>query len=313
MTAPSLQQLISRQISAESPDAVEQLGVVLRQRYGDAVDAILYYGSCLRQGDALEGVVDLYVVVSSYPAALSSFWRSLVYFIIPPTVKYMEVEIDGAVARTKYALISRRDFRRGTSERWFHSYLWGRFSQPCQLVFSANETTREFIVDCLARAVCTLMSRTAPVLPAQFDAMQLWREGLSRSYRSELRPESGTRGIELADSSAPYFAAVTYSAAAATNIEVEPANQLPLSFSAGAWARRWSAFCWRVRGLQGKFLSIARWLKALATFDGGLDYAVWKLERHTGVRVTLSDRARRYPLIFLWGELWRLYRQGAFR
>jgi len=313
MTAPSLEQLISRQISADSPEAVEQLGVVLRQRYGDAVDAILYYGSCLRQGDALEGVVDLYVVVSSYPAALSSAWRSLIYFILPPTVKYMEVEIDGAVARTKYALISRRDFRRGTSQRWFHSYLWGRFSQPCQLVFAANESTREFIVGCLASAVCTLLSRTASVMPAQFDALQLWREGLSLSYRSELRPESGTRGIELADSSAQYYSEITVSAAGATGIRVSPGDRFPLSYDAPAWARRWSKICWRLRGLQGKFLSIARWLKALATFDGGLDYAVWKLERHTGVRVTLSERARRYPLIFLWGELWRLYRQGAFR
>ncbi len=313
MTAPTLEQLISSQILADTPDAVEQLGGVLRQRYGDAVEAILYYGSCLRQGDALEGVIDLYVVVESYQAALSSVWRSLVYCILPPTVKYMEVEIDGVVARTKYALISRRDFRLGTSKRWFHSYLWGRFSQPCQLVFSANHAARSFIVDCLAGAVCTLLARTAPVMPARFDAVQLWREGLSRSYRSELRPESGTRGIELADSSAQYFADITLAAAEAAGIDVVPDNPLPLSYSASSSARRWSAVCWRLRGLQGKLLSIARWLKALATFDGGLDYAVWKLERHTGVRVTLSDRARRYPLIFLWGELWRLYRQGAFR
>lgn len=313
MTAPSLEQLISRQISADSPEAVERLGVVLRQRYGDSVDAILYYGSCLRQGDALEGVIDLYVVVDSYRAALASVWRSVIYCILPPTVKYMEAEIDGAVARTKYALISRRDFRRGTSNRWFHSYLWGRFSQPCQLVFSANDAARNFVVDCLATAVCTLLSRTAPVMPVHFDAALLWREGLSRSYRSELRPESGTRGMELADSSAQYFAAITLAAAAGAGIRVAPGNPLPLSCDAGVWARRWAVFCWRLRALQGKFLSIARWLKALATFDGGLDYAVWKLERHTGVRVTLSERARRYPLIFLWGELWRLYRQGAFR
>ena len=63
----------------------------------------------------------------------------------------------------------------------------------------------------------------------------------------------------------------------------------------------------------GKFLSIARWLKALATFDGGLDYAAWKLERHSGVKVEISDRMRRRPWLYVWGELIRLYRSGALR
>lgn len=313
MNTPSLEQLISRQISAESPPAVEELGVALRRRYGAAVEAILYYGSCLRQGDALEGVIDLYVVVDGYRSALASFWRPLVYLFLPPTVKYMEVPVGDAVARTKYALISGRDFRRGTSRRWFHSYLWGRFSQPCQLVYAKDPASKEFIAECLSSAVRTLISRTVPVLPERFDAQQLWREGLSLSYRSELRPESGSRGVELADSSAAYFRDITIAAAASTGIDVDQAGSLPLRHTSGPAARWWSRVCWRLRSLQGKFLSIARWLKALVTFDGGLDYAVWKLERHSGVRVTLSDRARRYPWIFLWGELWRLYRQGAFR
>ena len=63
----------------------------------------------------------------------------------------------------------------------------------------------------------------------------------------------------------------------------------------------------------GKTFHVARWLKALATFEGGLDYAIWKLERHSGVKVTLSERQRRWPWLYLWGELFRLYRSGALR
>ncbi len=222
MTAPSLEQLISRQISADSPEAVERLGVVLRQRYGDSVDAILYYGSCLRQGDALEGVVDLYRGCSSYRAALASAWRSLIYFILPPTVKYMEVEIDGAVARTKYALISRRDFRRGTSQRWFHSYLWGRFSQPCQLVFAANECNAGILSSTAWLARYAHCSHVPPRSCRHSSMRATMERGSEPSYRSELRPESGTRGIELADSSAQYYSEITVSAAGATGIRVSP-------------------------------------------------------------------------------------------
>ena len=65
--------------------------------------------------------------------------------------------------------------------------------------------------------------------------------------------------------------------------------------------------------MQGKLLSVARLLKALVTFEGGLDYIAWKLERHSGVPVDIPDRVRRYPLIFIWGLFWKLYRRGVFR
>jgi len=70
---------------------------------------------------------------------------------------------------------------------------------------------------------------------------------------------------------------------------------------------------WKLRTVQGKLLSVARLLKALFTFDGGLDYIAWKLERHSGVSVEIPDRVRRWPLIFIWGMFWDLYRRGAFR
>ena len=47
-------------------------------------------------------------------------------------------------------------------------------------------------------------------------------------------------------------------------------------------------------------------------FQGGLEYIVWKLERQSGTRIEVSERVRRYPLIFAWGLFWRLYRRGIF-
>jgi hypothetical protein len=54
-------------------------------------------------------------------------------------------------------------------------------------------------------------------------------------------------------------------------------------------------------------------IKALFTFEGGLDYVAWKLERHSGQPVHVPTRVRRYPLIFVWGFFWQLYRRGLFR
>ena len=78
-------------------------------------------------------------------------------------------------------------------------------------------------------------------------------------------------------------------------------------------ARRRARLGWRLRRIQGTVLSVARLLKALFTFEGGLDYIAWKLERHSGRPVRVPDRVRRWPLLFVWPFMWRLYREGFFR
>jgi hypothetical protein len=70
---------------------------------------------------------------------------------------------------------------------------------------------------------------------------------------------------------------------------------------------------WRFRRLVGKLLSILRLAKGVFTFDGGVDYILWKIERHSGVKATATPWQRRHPLLAAPGLAWRLYRRGAFR
>ena len=70
---------------------------------------------------------------------------------------------------------------------------------------------------------------------------------------------------------------------------------------------------WSRRKLAGKLLSVLRLCKSAFTFDDPVDYALWKVKRHSGVEVTATERQRRYPLIFAWPLVWRLYRQGALK
>jgi hypothetical protein len=70
---------------------------------------------------------------------------------------------------------------------------------------------------------------------------------------------------------------------------------------------------WSLRQGQGKLLSVARLVKALFTFEGGLDYIAWKLERHSGQHIVIPDKVRRAPLIHLWGFFLGLYRRGIFK
>jgi hypothetical protein len=288
----------------------------LLQRYDGAVDAMLFYGSSLRSGDALDGLVDLYVVVDGYRKAYGKALPALFNRLLPPNVYYLEVEVNGQRVRAKYAVISMRDLQRGTSMRWFHSYLWGRFSQPCGLLYCRDAETGQQVHRALAQALLTFLTRVLPALPERLECAAIWQQGLALSYRAELRAEKPERAIQLYEAWQDHYRAATSLAMQALPFEVQREqldSRLFYTVRIAQRTRMLGRAGWQLRRMQGKLLSLLRLMKATFTFQGGMDYIAWKLERHTGVPVEVSPKVRRHPLIYGWGLLWRLYRRGVFR
>ncbi|MFV2090981.1 MAG: hypothetical protein ACC642_09995, partial [Pseudomonadales bacterium] len=124
------------------------------------------------------------------------------------------------------------------------------------------------------------------------ESRQFWEHTFALTYGAELRAERSTRYLELYDANSDYFDAL---------------------HSAYAGLAHPPQTSWRVRRLAGKGLSVLRLMKSALTFDDPVDYALWKVKRHSGVEVTASERQRRYPLIFGWSLLLRLYRTGALK
>jgi hypothetical protein len=307
---------IQLQPAAPNSPALDALVEALRGRHGDAVNAILFYGSCLRSGDLFDGLVDLYLVVDDYLSFYGRNARALANWLLPPNVFYTEIRVGERVVRAKYAVLSDADLRNGTSRRWFHSYLWGRFTQPTALAWHRDAESRQRIEASLASARRTFLEMVLPRLPAAGSVRELWQQGLQLSYGAELRAESAGRSAELTAAAVEYYIAATREAAATLRwplilegegVEMHYRAEIP------ALRRGLSRPGWWLRTAQGKLLSVARLLKALFTFEGGLDYIAWKLERHSGQRIEIPPRVRRYPLLFVWGLFWRLYRRGVFR
>ncbi len=297
-----------------APGAIRLLADEMCTRFGDAVSAVVFYGSCLRKNDPRDGIADLYVIVTSYAAAYGTLRERLLAAILPPSVGYLEVEDDEGKIRAKYAVISRRDFCRGTGGRWFHPYLWGRFAQPCLIAYARDPSARAFVVSCLVAATETLLRRTAALVRWPADALDIWASALELSYATELRPESGSRSRELVEDNAQFYRNLTASLADRLGLERTGAQGKTVFVNSVSPGKiRGARFVWAIRRITGKLMSPARWLKALATFEGGLDYAAWKLERHSGVPVRIPERVRRRPWLHVWGELWRLYRRGVLR
>jgi hypothetical protein len=311
-----LTDLISRQIAQPASPAIHTLADTLLDTYGEAVQAILFYGSCLRTGDDRGGLVDLYVLVNRYRAAYSKSTLAVLNKLLPPNVFYLEVPHEDRSVRAKYAVLSLADFTCGTSKRWFHSYIWGRFAQPVGLLYVRNHQVAGQVRSALTQAVLTFIARTLPRVPSPFTARDLWAIGLGLSYRAELRAERPHKLIRLFEAAPDYYEHITRQALTALSFPMDiqkSDSTYRYSVHIPDRARRVSRLDWIVRSWQGKMLSVLRLLKGMLTFRGGVDYILWKIERHSGIRVEASPRLKQYPLLAACVILWRLYRRGAYR
>jgi len=293
--------------------ATAELLTILRQRYGKALQAVLFYGSCQRRKDHFEGLLDLYLIVDSYKNAYPEKLLQLGNALLPPNVFYLESELDNIPIRAKYAILSLNDFIKGT-RHWFHPYLWGRFAQPVTILFTSSKTVTQRLNQVLAQAVLTFVTEVAPILPPTFTAREFWGHGFDLSYGTELRPERPGQGDRLYLTSPAYYDELLNIALKDCRFPVTTTADNSLTFQTRiptGYCRR-SRRSWRIRPVIGKTFSLLRLLKAFFTFHGGVNYICWKIERHAHLNLSLPD-GKQHNFFTLTRTLWRSWRQGAFR
>ena len=300
-----LRALLRAEALRPAPQGARSLLAALRERYGEAVLGAVFYGSCRRDRDAPEGVLDLHLVLRSLRPTLSPA-AAAACAVLPPNVGYLEVEGAEARVRGKVALLSLAQLRRGCSRRAFHSYLWGRYAQPVTLLGFDDP---EPLVDALLEALATFAWRTLPLVDEERAAaapeaegeaaLAYWRRALAQSYASELRPEGAGRAATLVALEEDHY--------------LRTGTLLLSQRGRVTRSRARTRLAWWLRRGLGKGLSLARLVKAAWTFEGGVDYALYKLERHGAPRLEVSERVRRWPLLFGWPLLWRLWRTRALR
>ena len=273
----------------------------LKDTYGPGVRAVVFYGSCLRLGTDENLILDFYVLVDGLSDALKNPISAAFGTLLPPNVYYHECDFDGRVVRAKVAVMTLGAFARGTAETTFASALWARFAQPAAIVYANDEVARTTGENALARAVTTLLSKTAPLMAGPYSVEDLWVSAFQATYSAELRPESDSKAEELVHTQRARF--VSVGEAALQTLGLDPSADTTPSQSA-IWA-------WRGRRWWGRLLNFLRLLKAAFTFRGGLDYAAWKIECHTGVKVELTERDRAHPIFTGLRLLFRVKRQGG--
>jgi hypothetical protein len=307
--------LIAERSARPASPAAHALADAMRARHGGAVRAIIVYGSCYRTGND-RGIFDLYVLVDSYQRFYRRHAAALANRVLPPNVFALEIAGIGGPLRAKYAVLSLADLKRRTSKRAFHSYFWGRLAQPVGLLYASDAGVAAEVHAALADAVRTFLARAVPLVHGPIDAPTLWRRGLALSYAAELRAERPESVERLYDFNAEYYEAITR--VVLTNLPwclecVPDAGTARYRIRIPTATRGVARAGWVLRCAAGKVLSVLRLCKGFFTFEGALDYVRWKIERHSGVRLELSPRARRHVLVAGWVVAWRVYRRGGFR
>ena len=290
-------------------DQRDQLLDQIKQRYGQGLLAVLIYGSYLR--GKRDTLLDFYVLLDSY-ASMPSAWQGWLARALPPNVYQISHGAPPDEIRAKYAVLTLSRFEYAVRKD-FHSYFWARFAQPCGILYSRDETVRNRVIGAIAQSGKTFVRRVAPVLPDCFDAKQMWATGLGLTYQCEFRSEPAGHAEKLFGYWPEYYRSVTAGLAGQGLGFEAAADEDQYLNTTAAGKRRRAPISWWLRKAQGKVLSTLRILKAALTFDGALEYLLWKIKRHSGIYMEPTALQKKVPLVFAWPLIWRLYRRGAFR
>lgn len=291
----SLRDLVAAELAQPVDPRVSAMAAALAAQYPRAAQAVLFYGSCLRQRELDGLMLDFYLIVSDYRDAYDSSWLVFANKAVPPNV--FPFEHDGLIA--KYAVLSEADFARECGIGAGSVSVWARFAQPSRLVWAKDEAARGDAIASVAHCAPTLFALTLPGMDGgQGDPLAVFRAGFALTYGAELRAERSGRSGSIVDTDAAYYERIGHAVLA---------DSLP---DAGVKA---SASAWRRRRLGGKALTLVRLAKATTTFAGGVDYIAWKINRHAGTAIEVKPWQRRWPILGALTLLPRLWRGGAIR
>ncbi|MBK1842680.1 hypothetical protein JHL17_35330 [Azospirillum sp. YIM B02556] len=307
---PPLNRLVAEELDRPVMAEARVIANAILARHGDGVAAVLFYGSCLRTGDT-GGLLDVYVLTDDLRRYHGRLWPALLNAALPPTVSYLETAGAAGLVRAKVAVMGTAAFGRAVRGEGIDTTVWARFCQPAALLHARDAANRAAVVEAVAQAVATAARWAVRLGPAHGLPAEYWTALFRHTYGAELRAERSDRATLVHDWAAERYAHVLPLALAHGGIAVTASSGGELHPVVHDRGKAGSA--WKRRRRMGKLLNVLRLVKAAFTFDNGVDYILWKLERHVGRPVPISAWQRRHPLLAAPLLLMRLYRDGFIR
>jgi hypothetical protein len=278
--------------------------------------AVIGYGSWFADGlRQPASFPDFYLVIDDYADVHRVRWHVWMNRVLPPNVHFLwESSADRRRVKGKYNIISAADLERECGPSLRDVYNAGRLTKLVWIAWVRDEPAREWLLDRLLDANRTLMTIALALLPERFTREQFSLELLAISYRGEARLEGWERVRALHAAHATFYAemhgVLLAAFARATGwIELE----------AGSYRKRTNPAWAEIESLANRMLfrsrlrGYLRWPRIILTEPNLIDLAASEAERKAGVRLHLTPRLRRHPLIFGLPEFRRVLRQRSAR
>lgn len=296
-------------LSDSAPEGLAPLVESIRARCGPALRAVVLYGSTRRSANVRDGLVDLMAVVGDYRSVHGAGLGAIFNHLLPPNVYYLEAGPEKARVRCKYIVVSEATFRTRTAGG-LDGYFWARFSQPCRLVWAADTDAADLLAECRALATAHFARQALALGNGSLTATRFWVRAVSATYGCELRPEPPGAADALIDRDPEFWdglSQVLLPSLAGVSATKDGTFRIDLARGRQISGR----LRWALRRGWSKSLNVLRLLKAAGTFANGVDYLSWKIERHSGIKVEVTDSMRRHPRLASWKLLFRMWRSGA--
>ncbi|MGW8266173.1 MAG: hypothetical protein ACWGSQ_07375 [Longimicrobiales bacterium] len=303
-------------VPAPDDEGLRQAVEALAAAGGDSVGAILLYGSHVQNSSPDRwSAYDFLLITDAY----RSFFRSLVAGghhgrpawvlttlsnILPPNIiSFDPGQVDGPGA--KCAVVTPRHFRRALGPNSPDHFLKGRVVQKLAFVWSRGPEEETMVLSALREARYGIVHWVRPFLRGDFDLERFAETMLRVSYRGEIRPESPGRVEQVFQSQRDILMAIGEESLEAA-VQRGKVLRIPEGYR---WAKapgNSSRWAYSLYFSLSKTRAFFRWFKYILTFEGWVEYITRKIERRAGFVVEVTERERRWPLIFLWPKMFRV-------
>lgn len=304
-----LRSLIAAELAVAVDSRIAAFAAAIAAPYGEAARAVLFYGSCLRSEQLVGEMLDFYLIVSDYDAAFEQPWMAKWNRRLPPNV----FPVTHKDLMGKVAVLDEADFHALNRGEASAVSVWARFSQPARLVWAADGQAQDMAVNAVAGAAPTLLDFALAQSDREADIVALWEAGYALTYSAELRAERKERARSVVAFDEGRFRAFGHAALTHCTLKTEVSRdtvRVAAGQDAAAQALRNR---WPKLRRNGKLLTIARLTKAAFTYQGGIDYLSWKINRHAGTNIAITPWQRRHPFLTALYLVPKLWLSGAIK
>lgn len=308
---PALRARIGNGLDAPVSEETLHLAGYLAGAFGPATRAVIHYGSHAQGSRPGPGSAhDFFVIVDQYAEAYRSLHLSAnthvspatatgLARVLPPNVLRVVAPLPDRLMQAKCGVLSLRDLERLCSPRAWDHFTQGRLFQQVQIAWTRDPESHDSVRDILIGARLNTWWWGRPYMPPTFGAEEYFRRLLETSFAAEIRPEGPERVEQLVAAQRAvivpaYEAVLEHFVASRILVRDGKSYRAVTEPTAG---ERWAIRAYFARS---KARATARWSKHIALYDDWLEYIVEKIARRTGQEIELTEREKRWPLIFLW-------------